>query len=284
MSMTRRQFGLTLGGASLALAMPSLSFAAGGAVERIRKAGTITVGTEAAYPPFEFVDDAGNIVGYGKDILNVVVSELGVKLNQLDTPFQGILPGLLAGNFDLVATSVSINEARAKKYAFTAPIANGQPYIMMRKGEGVKSETGLAGKIVGTQIGSAPEPVAQALNKKLKAAGKGFKDLKLYTAFTDCYTALASGEIDAIIQSLPGLTVVVKEHDDVFELAAPVEVPYKWHYLAWCVRPDETDLRDFINSVIFKMRDDGRLGKLQEKWFGFKMDIPESDYLPPDAI
>lgn len=283
MSINRRHFGLILGASGLAATLPRIALAAG-AIDRIKAAGTITVGTEAAYPPFEFVDDAGQIVGYGKDILDVVVAELGVKLNQLDTPFQGILPGLLAGNFDLVATSVSINEQRAERYAFTAPIANGQPYVMTRKGEAIASEEELAGKIVGTQIGSAPEPVAKALNEKLTAAGEGFAELKLFTAFTDSYTALASGEIDAIIQSLPPLSVVAKEHADIFELACAVTVPYKWHYLAWAVRPEDTDLRDFINAVIFRMADDGRLASLQDKWFGFRMDLPQSDYLPPNAI
>jgi amino acid ABC transporter substrate-binding protein, PAAT family (TC 3.A.1.3.-) len=149
MNLSRRQFGLAAGLSGLLAALPRIASAAT-ALERIKTAGKITVGTEAAYPPFEFVDDSGKIVGYGKEILDVVVAGLGVTLNQLDTPFQGILPGLLAGNFDLVATSVSINEDRAKKYAFTAPIANGQPYVMMRKGEAIKSEEELAGKVVGT--------------------------------------------------------------------------------------------------------------------------------------
>ena len=48
-----------------------------------------------------------------------------VELNQLDLPWQGILPGLLAKKFDLVATSVSVTEERVKKYAYTVPIAEG---------------------------------------------------------------------------------------------------------------------------------------------------------------
>ena len=68
--------------------------------EKIKRTGKVTVGTEAAFPPFEFVED-GKIVGYGKDILDYIVADLGVELNQLDLPWQGILPGVLAGKFDL---------------------------------------------------------------------------------------------------------------------------------------------------------------------------------------
>jgi polar amino acid transport system substrate-binding protein len=81
--------------------------------EKIKRTGKVTVGTEAAFPPFEFVED-GKIVGYGKDILDYIIADLGVELNQLDLPWQGILPGVLAGKFDFVATSVSIRAERAK--------------------------------------------------------------------------------------------------------------------------------------------------------------------------
>ena len=59
--------------------------------DKIKKTGQVTVGTEAAFPPFEFVQD-GKIVGYGKDILDIIIADLGVELNQLDLPWQGILP------------------------------------------------------------------------------------------------------------------------------------------------------------------------------------------------
>lgn len=283
MTLTRRQLGLMSAAAGLSALAPRMVLAQG-TLDKIRSTGKVTVGTEAAFPPFEFVDDNGQIVGYGKDILTVVVEELGVELEQLDLPWQGILPGLLAGNFDFVATTVSINAERATKYAYTAPIANGQPYTLVRKGEAMATEDGLAGKVVGTQLASSAEPIARALDERLKGAGGGFKELKLYTAYTDCYTALASGEIDAVIQSLPSLAVLVKEHPDVFEVAAPIETGVQWTYQAWVTRPEDADLRDFISSVIYKMRDDGRLYALQDKWFGFKMEIPDDGYLPPNAV
>ena len=76
-------------------------------LEKIKRTGTVTVGTEAAFPPFEFVEN-GKIVGYGKDILDYIIADLGVELVQLDLPWQGILPGVLAGKFDFVATTVIV--------------------------------------------------------------------------------------------------------------------------------------------------------------------------------
>lgn len=267
-----------------AFALPASLPAGADTLAHIKESGTVTVGTEAAFPPFEFVED-GKIVGYGKDILDVVVAELGVELEQLDLPWQGILPGVLAGKFDFVATTVSINEERAKRYAYTLPIANGQPYIMKRKGDdSITSIEDLRGKVVGTQLASSTEPIAKAQDEALKATGAGFAELKLYTAFPDTYVALASGEIDAVMQSLPNLAVVAKDRPELFELVAPVEAGVNYTYMAWVTRPDDLALRDFISGVIRKMRDDGRLYALQEKWFGFKMEIPDEGYLPPGAF
>ena len=67
------------------------------ALEKIKRTGKVTVGTEAAFPPFEFIED-GKIVGYGKDILTYIIDDMGVELNQLDLPWQGILRACSQGS------------------------------------------------------------------------------------------------------------------------------------------------------------------------------------------
>ena len=251
-------------------------------LEKIKRTGKTTVGTEAAFPPFEFIKD-GKIVGYGKDILDYIIADLGVELNQLDLPWQGILPGVLAGKFDFVATSVSIQPERVVKYAYTVPIAEGTTWTMKRAGDdSMKSIDDLAGKVVGTQLASAGEATGKEFEAKLKEKGLGgYKELKLYTAYPETYLALANGEIDVVVQTLPNLAVVVKEHPGVFEL---LDAMTDKSYMCWVTRPEDTDLRDYISSQIIEMRDNGKLHELQDKWFGFRMDIPDSGFLPEGAL
>lgn len=269
------------GGAPLIVSRPARAETA---LERIRREGVVTVGTEAAYPPFEFVQN-GQIVGYGKDLLTHVISALGVRLVQLDLPWQGILPGLLTNKFDFVATTVSINEERARRYAYTLPIANGLPYILKRRNDPMTHVSELNGKVVATQLASASEPVARALDARLKAAGgPGFRRLRLFPAFPDCFVALASREVDAVVQSLPPLTVLVRQQPNTFALMGPALEGGPPVFVAWVTRPADTDLRDFISGVFRRLRDDGTMGQLQDKWFGLRMEIPDSGYLPPGAI
>ena len=246
--------------------------------EAIKRTGKVTVGTEAAFPPFEFVED-GEIVGYGKDILDYIVADLDVVLILLDLPWQGILPGVLAGKFDFVATTVSVRPERVTKYAFTVPIAEGTTWTMKRMGDdSIGGVEDLAGKVVGTQLSSAGEAAAKEFEATLDG---GFAELKLYTSYPETYLALANGEIDVVVQSLPNLAVVAKEQPGVFELVGAIG---SLSYMGWVTRPEDLDLRDYLSSKIIEMRDNGKLYELQDKWFGFKMEIPDEGYLPEGAI
>ena len=267
--------------ASIALAGPT-GAGAETTLEKIKRTGEVTVGTEAAFPPFEFIED-GKIVGYGKDILTYIIDDMDVELNQLDLPWQGILPGLLAKKFDFVATSVSVTEERVKKYAYTVPIAEGTSWLMKRTGDDrIGSVEDAAGMVVGTQLASAGEVAARAFeeNHLQPNRGSGYKELKLYTAFPETYIALANGELDGVIQSVPNLAVLIKKQPGMFELVGPV---MDQAYMGWVTRPEDKDLRDYLSSQIIEMRDSGHLYELQDKWFGFRMEIPDSGHLPPGA-
>ncbi len=254
-----------------------------GLLEEIRSEGKLVVGTEAAFPPFEYVED-GEIVGYGKDILDLIVEDLSVELEQLDLPWQGILPGILAGQFDLVATSVSITPERVQKYAFTIPIGEGTSTAMKRDGDdSIQFVEDLAGKVVGTQLASSGEGAAKAFEEEVLTAdgGEGYQQLKLYTSYPEVFLALANGEIDAAISGLPLLAVLTQERPGIYEIVGPIR---DTSYMSWVTRPEDTDLRDYINTQLLGIIEDGTLYELQEKWFGFTMEIPTEGYLPEGAL
>jgi len=251
-------------------------------LEKIKRTGTVTVGTEAAFPPFEFVEN-GKIVGYGKDILDYIIADLGVELVQLDLPWQGILPGVLAGKFDFVATTVSVRPERAKTYAFTVPIAEGTTWVMKRKGDdSITKVDDIAGKVVSAQLSSGGQAAAEDFEKDMQARGVGsFGELKLFTAYPEIFMATANGTADVAIGPLPTLAVASKKSEGTFELVGPIRDP---SYMGWVTRPEDTDLRDYLSSVMLEMRDNGKLYESQDKWFGFKMPIPSDGYLPEGAL
>ena len=179
------------------LAASGLSFAEGGTLADIKKRGQLTVGTEAAYEPYEFVED-GKVVGYGRDLLEIMAAKLGVKLVQQNLPFQGLLPGLLSNRFDFVATSVGVTEERAKRFAFTQPVGIVRSvFVVNAKNPTAAKPADAVGKRVGTQMGSMAQPMVQAFEKELQAKqGGGFAELKLFQAYPDVGVALSNGTLD----------------------------------------------------------------------------------------
>lgn len=273
---------MRIAGFALAGLLAPMSALADDTMDRIRDTGRITVATEAAFKPFEYVED-GQIVGFGADLLAEFGADLGVEAEQLDLPFQGILAGLAAGQYDLVATSVAINPDRARSYAFSRPFAAiANVVVTLADDDRVQALGDLNGMLVGSQLGSSTEAVAREIDAEIKAdGGSGFSDLRLYQTFPDTAFALRSGQVDAIVigntsagefmQAAPGAFRVAMEYGD------PV-------YLSWVVRPEATELLAALDATITRLHESGKLYEMQEKWVGIVTESPADGYLPEGAV
>jgi polar amino acid transport system substrate-binding protein len=249
--------------------------------DEIKKRGRVIVGTEAGYYPFEFIED-GKIVGYDEDVLNAIIKSWGFKMEQIDLPFAGILPGLLQKKFDFVATALLVNPERAKRYAFTMPLAQTKVGVLKLKGTSkVKSVDDLTGLTIATATPPAgPTVIFMHYNDELKAKGKGAEQ-KMFSSSGDEILALANGQVDAMVDSTPVLLGAMKKYPDKFEVVGTFGEPF---WVGWVTRPEDLGLRDAINVEIRKLRESGQLEVMQKKWFGYTMPTPDSGYLPPDAI
>ncbi len=250
-------------------------------LDTVMAAGKITVATEVAYPPMEFLRD-GEVVGYGKDILDLVIADMAVELDQLQLPWDGILAGVLAKKYDLVATSVAIKEDRVDKYAFTRPLAVAETMLVKRDGDTSLTELSNAnGTIIGVELGSSQAQEVEALDAELKAAGgNGFDAIRGFKSTDDMRLALANRQIDLATVPSFSLATMQEQRPGIFEQFVNIG---DGTLFAWVVHPDGADLRDKINASIEKLEANGTLSELQMKWFGFEMDLPE-DYLPAGAL
>ncbi len=249
---------------------------------KIKASGKITVATEAAFKPFEYVED-GKIIGFGSDLLSEFSKDLGVQVEQLDLPFQGILTGLAAKQYDLVATSVTPNAERAKNYAFSRPFAAIENTIVVPSDDDtIKQLSDLNGVLVGTQLGSSTDAVARQMNDELKAqGGSGFSDLRLFQSYPDTAFNLQSGQVDAII--VPSITAAefMRTSPDAFKIKFTYGKPA---YLSWVTRPEDKTLLEALNSTINRLIASGKIAEMQKKWVGVNSATPENGYLPDNAV
>ena len=252
-------------------------------LDTIKTKKEIIIGTEAQFAPFEYLQD-GKIVGYGPDLMRYILQELpGVRVKQLDLPFQGILPGLAAKRFDFVVTSVTMTRERAAKFAFTVPIADATTALVKRKDDAALVDpAGIAGKTVGSQAGSAQLKALQEYAAKLKAEGKPAVTVREYVSFDEAYADLGAGRLDAVAQSLANLATLVKTRGDVY---AVIDTPIgPKTYFGWVGRQgeDSASLVKFFSDGIARAQKSGKLKELQMKWFGFEMAVPTDSVPAPE--
>jgi polar amino acid transport system substrate-binding protein len=269
--MDKRSFCKWALGVGLAFSLSGAAFA-DDALSKVKAAGVLKVGTETEFAPFDFID-AGQHVGLNVDLFDEVGKELGVKIEWVTLPWDGVLPGLEAGKFDYVAGPATITKARMEHYRFGVPIAEATIALMKRKGDtSVMKPEDISGKAVGA--GKATAQLAQ-----LKAYGDklpGKVTAKEYVGFNEAYADLAAGRIVAVGNSLPNIAFVAKQKADTFELVLP---PFGVKtYFGFIGRKDADfkGLDDAVDAALLKIKSDGRMATLQKKWFGTSFDTPDS--------
>ena len=238
----------------------------------IKAKGEIVIGTEARFTPFEFMEN-GKIVGYSSDMLEIIMKDLpGVKVKRMDIPFQGILPGLSAKKFDYIVTSVTATRERKEHYALSVPVADATVAMLVRADSPLTKPEDVSGKTVGCQTGSAQIKAIEMLAEKL--GGKDKIKIKEYVAFDEAYADLAAGRLDGVAQSYPNLADVIKRRPGVFKILTPPFGPKV--FFTWVGRndADSASLVAFFDDGLRKLITSGKMAELQQKWFGFSMEIP----------
>ena len=272
--MQRRTL-LTGAGSAALLGLVSTRQARADTLDDVKKRGTLVVGMEVAYVPYEFFKD-GKIIGYDPDIIDHIVGKLGVKAQLVDTAWNGIIPALYAKKFDVVVSAMTITKERADKVLFSMPYADASNVILLRANEDrIKSADDLSGKIVGVQIGSAAAGIIKVFEAKLKADGKpGYADVKQYEHYPEAYQDLINKRVDAVVNSKSTMMVVMRDAPGQFKMIGGVSDITAYFGMAF--RKDDTAFQAFVNTQLADMKTSGELAKLQEKWFGGTMETPNT--------
>ncbi|WP_054885930.1 cystine ABC transporter substrate-binding protein [Pseudomonas sp. NBRC 111130] len=257
------KFAKPLLNASLAILLGAglLSHAfAGEQLKTIKDKGVMNVGLEGTYPPFSFQDENGKLTGFEVELSELLAKELGVKAKIQPTKWDGILAALESKRLDVVVNQVTISEERKKKYDFSEPytISGIQALILKKKAEqlNIKSAQDLAGKKVGVGLGTNYE---QWVKQDVPKA-----DVRTYEDDPSKFADLRNGRIDAIlIDRLAALEYAQKAKDT--ELAGDA---FSRLESGVALRKGEPELLEAINKAIDKLKADGTLAKLSEKYFG----------------
>ncbi len=234
-------------------------------LEQIIKRGELRVGMEAGYQPFEMQDEKGNIVGFDVDMAyemgKAIFGKGGEKKVKLvNTAWDGIIPALMTGKFDIIMSGMTVLQSRNLKVNFCDPYYYiGQCLLINKKNAGkIKSIADLnkKGMIITSKLGVTGAFTAEKLAPKAT--------LRLFKTEAEGALQVANGLADAFIYDEPQVRVFAAKYKDK---TVGIFKPITFEPLAWAINKGDPDFMNWLNNFLRQVRGDGRWEQLKKKWF-----------------
>lgn len=259
----KRTMRLVAGAAVLALVLAACGGdGAGGGEFDLVTPGTLTVCTDAPYPPMEFEDpDApGGYTGFDIELMRAIAGELGLELAVNNTGFDPITSGLAmeAGDCDIAAASITITEEREENIDFSDPYFTADQSLLVRDDSGLTSLAEFGGSAIGVQTGTTGEMYAQE-NAPADAELVSFENPG------DMFLALEAGNVQGLLQDIvPNADYALNNEGVTIVETYPTEEEY-----GFAVKEEGAeDLLAAVNETLAKLREDGTYDQIYAEWFG----------------
>ena len=233
----------------------------GDLLSEIQNRGYITVAMEGTWAPWTYHDEEGELVGFDVEVAAAVAEELGVEVRYEEGEWDGLLAGVESGRYDIMVNGVGYTEERAQAYDFSEPYCYNKTALIVRSdNDEISSLEDLEGKTTCNSANSTYQFIAEEY---------GATVLDVETLDGTLEMVLAGPErADATLNAEASFLDYMKEHPDA-ELKI---VDYYSELENVCIimqKGESSDsLREAINGAIDKLREDGTLTELSNKYFG----------------
>jgi cystine transport system substrate-binding protein len=245
---------LLLAAGMLSLAAPVMAQTA---LDDVKAAGVLRIGTEGTYAPFTFHDASGALVGFDVEIGRAIAEHIGVEAEFVEGPWDGLIAGIDANRYDVVINQVGINEERQAKYDFSEPyIASKAALIVAEGNTEIASFEDLAGK-----------KSAQSLTSNFgKLAEEYGAELVGTEGFDQSIALVIQGRADATINdSLSFFDFKTQQPDAPVKVVATAEDA---DYSGVILAKGKPELLAAINEALEAIKADGTYAEISQKYFG----------------
>ncbi|MDX8336185.1 transporter substrate-binding domain-containing protein [Candidatus Cetobacterium colombiensis] len=225
-------------------------FSCGKKEEKITNNRVFVIGTNAEYPPFEYLEN-GKIVGLDAEIIETIFQKLGYKYNWVNMEFGGLISALQTGKIDMIIAGMSITPERSKMVKFTSPYLTSKVAVITNKKNPIKNMNDLENKKYGAELGTTKENTAKNIPGSIVIP---------YQNNTSALLALKNNQIDGIVLDESVANEYVKNNSDLL-LVGVLEGEPK----AIALGKNEIDY-DKINETLIELVNDGTIEKLKEKY------------------
>ncbi|MEK4670961.1 substrate-binding periplasmic protein [Niallia sp. FSL R7-0271] len=256
--------------AILAACGKETSGSAENALDEVKNRGELIIGTTGDYRPFSYLDEGNELTGYDVDWAKAIADKMGVEAKFETGEFSGLIPGLSQGRFDVVMSSVHINDERKKSVDFSDAYAMDGAVAIIKKGE--KSLDGpedISGLTVGVNSGSNWEELVQSIG--------GYKEIKTYPGPTESISDLLNDRIDVVVmgEAAAGSYILNSPDGDKIEISGEPLNQGESSIISIAIKKDSPELTEALNEAISEVKEDGTYDELAQKYFG--MTFSDSD-------
>jgi polar amino acid transport system substrate-binding protein len=224
-----------------------------------------TVGTDAAYAPFESMSSDGKVQGFTVEVLSAVAAKAGFEVKFVNTPWEGIFKTLDTAERDIVASSVTITDERKQTMDFSVPYFDAQQLIAVKEGSKVTKFADLKALRVGVQTGTTGDEVVQKLQGKTSANTKRFESTPL------ALKELEAGGVAAVVAD-NGVVQHYIANNPAAKFKAISDTSFAPEQYGFALKKGNTELAAKINKGIEAIRADGSYATIYGKYFGEKKD------------
>lgn len=223
----------------------------------------VVVMTNSGYPPYEEVDEDGNLYGFDIDVMNKAAEIAGYEVEWQDVDFDAIIESVKQGKADIGMAGITYTKERAEKVDFSDIYYAGedaQNYVLTLKDSGMTTTADLKGKKVGTQMGTIQEAVLDELSDEYELTLDKRKN------YSDLAIEMNKGVIECmVVEKAVAEELMAKNENFVsYKLEAGAELAGN----AMVFAKDNDELKDQFNAAIQEMIDNGEMDKLIAKYFG----------------
>ena len=247
----------------LSCALAALALAGCGKQESAASTSTriYTVGTDAAYAPFESQNEKGEIVGFDIDVVRAVAAKAGIEVKFVNTPWEGIFNALKQGDRDLLVSSITITDERKQTMDFSDPYFDAHQLIAVKADSKVAHFEDLKTLKVGVQTGTTGDETISKLQ------GKNSTDVKRFESTPLALKELETGGVDAVVADNGVVVNYVKNNagNRFKTVNDPAFVPERYGI---AVKKGNAELLAKLNQGLAAIRADGSYDRIYASYLG----------------
>jgi len=240
---------MTLRRTLLITALGALSMTAG-----LAQAQVLRVGTDATFPPMEFVD-GGKRTGFDIELTEALAKVMGRQIEWVDIDFKGLIPGLISKRFDLAMSAIYITDDRKKVVDFTDAYYAGGLVAMVKEGSSIRKLGDLDGKKVTVQVGTKSVGYLQQNFPKVERVEVEKNQ--------EMFNLVDIGRADAAVTGKPAAYQYVRTRPGLKVLEEQITT----EEYGIAVRKDTPELTKAVNAALAKLKADGTYAAIVKKWF-----------------